>query len=134
MKREIKFRAKNDSNEWVFGNLIMDNCDLEYGIITHNYYGDETLRDIIIPVKKETICQFVRKNEKGIDIYENDVVKTPFQCMNSSHRICVVSWENHCSEFLLFEKNGMTHHIFPECELLGNIFDNVEFVDFQTIA
>ena len=129
---EILFRAQKESDdEWVYGNLILDKYSSEFGIIESNYCGDEILRDIIIPVKKETICQLVKKNKDGINIFTKDVVEIPYQTMQGSTRKCLLDWNDHCSTFLLFEEHGMTHTLYDECLIIGNIIDNPSLFIFE---
>lgn len=136
------YKAKRvDTKEWVEGNLILSND------------ADEEYKAIIIPVANSnmftrddcdlgfenwyivdptTICQYVGLPDKnGQKIWENDVVRIVY---NGIEYIYKVIWD--ISELDFKATNGNENYksnfqYLPCCEeieVIGNIFDNPDYI------
>lgn len=149
MNREIKFRGKDYNGKWRYGLLpyknqireftnheFIDPSEIEYDTCVKTY---ATIEDISI--LSETLGQFVGildKNDK--EIYEGDIVKD-----NESGVVGVVEFfENlsfdgdyashpgfYCKEWTDYgDTSELSAHcgFWPNCEVIGNVFDNPELL------
>lgn len=135
--REILFKAKRlDNDEWVEGwivptmsNTYPDGCRI---IDVHGINYDELdywePNFISWKVDKNTICQYTGLSDKnGKKIWENDIIRCG--------RNTVVSWDDHFASWCLTRKGWLFKHFFGEsqnpedCEVIGNIFDNLELLE-----
>ena len=123
--REIKFRGKDRrTGEWFFGNLY----DKDNRGRTHICTTLKGSLDVI----PETVGQYTGlKDCNGKEIYENDIVM-----LNSTIKSEVV-WHGKLGAFALLEPysqivgerplGGMLEY-FPNLEVIGNMYDNVELL------
>lgn len=119
--RTIKFRGKRvDNDEWVYGDLIIDNAE--------NYFihrRDEKRQEASM-VYPDTVGQFTGLLDKnGKEIYEGDIVANDFG--NAYIVNMAVEW---CTDgyWALHEIDGddTMHFVadyLKEIELIGNIHD-----------
>ena len=149
MNREIKFRAKRlDNGEWVNGSGLLvadDFCGIdrdtemyvdekyEWAGNTHFFRVAGAMCDL------KTICQYTGlKDKNGKEIYEDDIVLTPFVDPISGDMVC----EDLCVKRQVkfndgsFVVNDGDRFIYLECftrnnhiEICGNIHDNSELVE-----
>lgn len=127
MNDRYLFRAKRiDNREWCIGNLV--------------YYPDgttdigETGGDWMIhKVDPSTICQCTGLNDNtGKMIWENDICIIRNGVINEEDGYFRIDWE---SDQAMFELEGTGicasfDNIYGhECEVVGNIFDNLELLE-----
>ncbi len=111
--REIKFRGMkdNDKGEWVYGYLTKTK---------HDYLIGEN-QDFMYFVKPETVGQFTGLHDcKGNPIYEGDILEICGQGINLPVKF------RHGAFVAMKEQYGIK--ICEQDEVIGNIYDNPEFV------
>lgn len=135
--REILFKAKSvDSNEWVEGYYaqlgVGDNIKhyICQNMAVVKLFKDDSLNMCFTDVEIDplTICQYTGlKDKNGKKIWENDVIKCG--------RNILVTWDDHFASWRLTSKGWLCEHFFGEsqepedCEVIGNIFDNPDFLE-----
>lgn len=119
--REIKFRGKRvDNDEWVYGDLIIDNAE--------NYFihRREEKRQEASMVYPDTVGQFTGLLDKnGKEIYEGDVVEFGNRIQGRSK----VVFDNGC--FMAEAKNyetALTYRVSMHAIVIGNIHDTPELL------
>lgn len=136
MQREIKFRGKTLMGVWVYGNLIQDNhSEINKSFIQYNDEND-LFKRFSIEVIPETIGQFIGiRNQKGQDIYENDIIKYKSQHPKheGKHFNNVVEFASGQSLMGWRMRNKSTivkgtPYKFIISEVIGNIYDNPELL------
>lgn len=144
--RKILFRAKTESNIWVYGSLVYTASKNEYYIVEHN---EENLATPI-RVQEKTIGQYIGlcdKNEK--EIFEGDIIvhdSYPFKNSLVAYGKFNFSAcdEYKCEHYGFFAKNSKISSGYVdaehnngysilasetnEIEILGNIYDNPELL------
>ena len=120
--RPIKFRGKSIlTDEWVYGDLI-NSLDKKRTAILLN---DKDSCDEVVP---ETVGQFSGLydcNKK--EIYEGDILKwiTGKMYVVKFWRGMFYAFVEECNEGIL---GGFPLHALTECEIVGNIYDNPEYL------
>lgn len=139
--REIKFRAKRIfSNDWIYGNLIIDKNNKKY-IVPYKYfdadghhlsYCDET--DLPVFIDENTIGQFIGVcDTNGKDIYEGDIIHFSFGIPSISV-YAPVEWK--VDQWVVITKGhtpsysplGSLKEYVGEFEVVGNIHENKEII------
>lgn len=129
--REIVYRAKRSyKNEWVYGNLVYDDCNRPH-VVEKKYfyedghhlgYCDDTDRPVfIVP---ETLGQDTGLEDRhGNPIFEGDILR------GGPDEIYRVIWNPYCASFqwedAIGYSDGFLHLVYPNrMEVIGNIHDN----------
>ena len=132
--REILFKAKRkDNSEWVEGYLFDDRFpnSKHYfvgGIIVKPYIGDADDKWNIVgidfcEIDPETLCQYTGLTDKnGKRIWENDIVKYMWF---GNEEVDIVEYRS-TSIGLKENYNAVLTDI---TEVIGNVFDNPEYLD-----
>lgn len=123
--REIKFRAKNTSEEWVYGNIICDRDGKPAWL--WEFDGD---KEFII--NSETVCQFTGLMLDGVEVYEHDLIEFP-------DVLCEVVYNDNLGTFTLIEVLTQNKGYAPlghllsriPCKHKGNIFDDIDKVKLK---
>lgn len=125
--REIKFRAKNKSDEWCYGDLMHGN---QYGDWIH-----ETKTDVNYKIDPATVGQFTglydctRSEEypTGRPIYEGDILHVI--CKNphwGSHSNYVVEW---CEDGWILDGDPLSRWFkLYDLKVIGNVHDDHELL------
>jgi len=142
--RDIKFRGKTYSGEWVIGNYSVSSFhyDLDNpGRKIHSIMTENALHNI----DPETLGQYIEQHSKdGDDIYEGDVVESKdviIFCLNEYITECkacvyghgVVEWNS--PNFRIKRLNGSEFYDpmgdrfeWSELRVIGNMWDNPELL------
>lgn len=141
MDREIKFRGKTESNQFIFGDLIQyengDTAIFEKKITRYGYEATQISNRT--KVDKETIGQFTGLHDKnGKEIYEGDIVRFHFMSSRaySSELFPTKKFfgEITTNKYNLWAilSDGLEIHIenaIKYGEVIGNKFDNPELLE-----
>jgi uncharacterized phage protein (TIGR01671 family) len=136
MNREIKFRGKDTTGEWWYGNLLIRIKRLENGRTIKSYAIYEIESDSFCSgIVPETIGEFTRLQDmNGKEIYEGDIVEAYIEQVDF---ITEVKWGTHSRGWTLKcdrrnERWGtIKYYALPashNIEVVGNIHDNKELL------
>lgn len=137
MNREILFRGKGvETNEWVYGAYILEKysntpyiCCFEYGTFV-------TIKQVeVVP---ETVGEFTGLTDKnGKKIFEGDIVNYGDCPASDYYRETIVvncgaiefsDGAFYVTERQTVEMNDLIYYGTMDCEVVGNKFDNPEFL------
>ena len=137
--RQIKFRAKDANDEWVYGSLIINETENDKGKFTVAFIvpdlpcasdGDDFYTARMVRVKVETIGQLTSLRDiNGKDIYEGDILDVNYADEESYLEVRFVRgvfaflWNGDLDDE--FPCNAPTHEW---AKVIGNIYDNPELI------
>lgn len=139
MNDRFLFRAKRvDSGEWVEGNLITDEHNPNICFVGYLFAMDESgnVHDTdIAKVDPSTICQCTGiKDKNGKLIWEGDICIIRDGTLDEEDGYFRLDWEIDRAMFE-FEGPGLCvnfDNVYGyECEVVGNIFDNPELLEWE---
>ena len=128
--REMLFRGKNESGNWVYGSLIHVGkycCILEEDDgSTYDYpYLDPKLGTIdgyATTIDPATICQYLGLTDiNGTKIFEGDILESPDRRVGAKHgNLLIITDIRKCERIALYANDYC---------VIGNIYDNPELVE-----
>ena len=128
--RTIKFRGQSIlTDEWLYGDLVHSADKKRFAILVNDKDSYDECE-----VDPETVGQFTGLMDKnGAEIYEGDIVE-----WDKDGLLYVVKfWDGmfyasvkECNDGIFggFPLHALTKHDDRKCEIVGNIFDNAEFL------
>ena len=133
MKRQIKFRGKDEFGNWCYGHLV-DYDDDGMEIQGYDIYQDGNEEWKSRAVDPDTVGQFTGLYDSvGNEIYEGDILRFG----NSPSGICEAKWNESIAAFCIrfsFENKlgcrplGNWVKCERSIEIIGNIHDNPELL------
>lgn len=128
MKREIKFRGRNDRHGWLTGHYFVNrgvHFIAEDGIANPLYTWED------YSVDPETVGQYTGlKDRNGKEIYDGDIIKDESGFPFSEN--CIVEWDSFYCQYQ-YTTIGMDSYLKPyDCAkpvILGNIWDTPELLE-----
>ena len=147
--RQYKFRAKDLSGKWVFGNLIELKSKTTEMYYIHNGLNQPCTNDFwedFTEVDKKSICQLA-KTVDGVEYYDGDIAKTNDKAMLKVILTWVKEYSMFCwltvneykayqvsFEMLDFDKILFWTYAFgdkhaKDITIIGNVTDNPELIN-----
>ena len=104
-------------SKWIYGGIFASNTKSDRCIITS--YDDFKK----YPVHADTVGQFKGLTDRnGVKIFEGDILKY-------YKKLFFVEYDKNLARFLVKKPNGaFIPTVFNDCEIVGNIYDNPEFL------
>ena len=134
--KEIEYRAKRkDNNEWVYGNLIIDEDRYYICLQVNDHIKRDDYEVYMVEVIPATVGQYTGlKDKKGVKIYEGDI----FEVINSYEEkfIVYVEYNEKYAEFVIKCNDNIVIDNEPLGDInteetviiLDNIHDNPELL------
>ena len=117
--REIKFRGKTGTGNWVYGDLTFSRYGNPYiGSLSKKWSG----------VKRNTVGQYTCMHDcNGKEIYDGDIVRTD----DEDEELAIIEWGDDTLKFMVTHGNVCSDlgEYYPrDIEVIGNIYDNPELL------
>lgn len=140
MVRNIEYRGKRDSGEWVYGGLCYRHGHhpcisvLKPDTRTDNTEILENKWNVYVDVYEDTIGQSTDlKDKKGVTIYEGDILGLGFRSRDSVRyqEKGIVVWHLgglYVKDETYTDPHPIGNFLLNKIEVVGNIFDNPELI------
>ena len=136
--RERLYKAKRlDNGQWVKGCLIIDYLTGQYFIHADGFSVNESdkvneegcLKFLAFEVNPETVCEYVKNDCKGNQVFENDIVKIDYTDIDVGLIKITgqIVWNQEIGGYLIHETAYCRYYdirYHDEMEVVGNAFDN----------
>lgn len=125
MRKHLYKAKRTDNREWVYGYYMYQEEEDKHIIV-------DTTRCVIgfgMQVDKETVCEYVKDDCKGNQVFENDIVKFEY-CdldMGTVKEKGIIVWHNDSASYLIYVPYFVKYFdigFHEEMEVMGNEFDN----------
>lgn len=122
---------------WVDGCLLIDYVSKQYFIHAYGNSVNESdkvneegcLRFFAYEVDPETVCQYTGLTDKnGRKIFECDIVKHDISDTIGTAKWYCEDYAGWCVDDVQIGEQQFTYEMWGECEIIGNIFDNVDLL------
>ena len=136
--REIKFRGKTVSGEWVYGNLTILRQTIR-NVERGTYISNDAGMPFAYQVIPETVGQYIGlEDQNGTDVYEGDIIRKEMCAPDD------MAYGFYGDEGIIeYHKNAMRYVIrrddddtvvfwdMSSCEIIGNIYENPELLGVE---
>lgn len=136
--KRVNWRELPKEEWWVEGNLLASDDDYyiipDFGVSCveklNNYVCDKLITLHAFEVDKETVCEYTQMtNINKNKIWENDIVKHDVTDTIGSVKWYCEDYIGWCVYDVQIGEQQFTNEMWDECEIIGNIFDNLELLE-----